>query len=284
MSISSSDPALLGAPGRGGVEAGGWMPTPSLRRPGRPLSLRAKLLIAGALATVPSGYFVAGGRLVRPVEIAAAPPAAGVSATPRLPLRDAGEGASAPAGEAPPVPPDPATTPGPAAPAPATPGAAATRRAATTAGPAREVTAALPPRPGEAAAPERSTNAPVATPYDRRCLPSLLAVRQSYPDARPSWTLRASGHEGTRCWYPAARTAGLPARAPFPAPTAPVRSAPVDLDADESAMAAGLSYPGCLPSAAAVMQVYPDARPSWTLRAPGHEGAKCWFAPVVRRR
>jgi hypothetical protein len=34
------------------------------------------------------------------------------------------------------------------------------------------------------------------------CFPSASAVRRNYPEARPSWTLRAPRHEGTRCWYP----------------------------------------------------------------------------------
>ena len=38
------------------------------------------------------------------------------------------------------------------------------------------------------------------------CFPSASAVRQDHPGAWPSWTLRASGHEGTRCWYAATRT------------------------------------------------------------------------------
>jgi hypothetical protein len=39
------------------------------------------------------------------------------------------------------------------------------------------------------------------------CFPSASAVRRNYPEGRPSWTLRAPGHEGTRCWYPAKQTA-----------------------------------------------------------------------------
>jgi hypothetical protein len=35
------------------------------------------------------------------------------------------------------------------------------------------------------------------------CLPSAAAVRQQHPRAWPSWTLRAPGHEGGRCWYDA---------------------------------------------------------------------------------
>ena len=40
------------------------------------------------------------------------------------------------------------------------------------------------------------------------CFPSASAVRQEQPGAWPSWTLRALGHEGTRCWYAATRTNG----------------------------------------------------------------------------
>ena len=38
------------------------------------------------------------------------------------------------------------------------------------------------------------------------CFASAAAVRQHHPEAWPSWTLRAFGHEGTKCWYPTART------------------------------------------------------------------------------
>jgi hypothetical protein len=34
----------------------------------------------------------------------------------------------------------------------------------------------------------------------------------------------------------------------------------------------------CFASAAAVLQNYPEGLPSWTLRAPGHEGTLCWHA------
>jgi hypothetical protein len=37
------------------------------------------------------------------------------------------------------------------------------------------------------------------------CFPSASAVRQEYPEAWPSWTLRAAGHEGTKCWHAATR-------------------------------------------------------------------------------
>ena len=38
------------------------------------------------------------------------------------------------------------------------------------------------------------------------CYASASAVSQDYPEAWPSWTLRALGHEGTKCWYPTTRT------------------------------------------------------------------------------
>ena len=34
----------------------------------------------------------------------------------------------------------------------------------------------------------------------------------------------------------------------------------------------------CFPSAAAVMRDRPQARPTWTMKAPGHEGTMCWYA------
>jgi hypothetical protein len=37
------------------------------------------------------------------------------------------------------------------------------------------------------------------------CFPSASAVRQGHPKEWPSWTLRAPGHEGTKCWYAATR-------------------------------------------------------------------------------
>jgi hypothetical protein len=39
------------------------------------------------------------------------------------------------------------------------------------------------------------------------CYSSASAVRQQNPTAWPSWTLRAPGHEGTRCWYPGTHSA-----------------------------------------------------------------------------
>jgi hypothetical protein len=40
------------------------------------------------------------------------------------------------------------------------------------------------------------------------CLSSAAAVREADPKAWPTWTLRAPGHEGNKCWYAAPRSVG----------------------------------------------------------------------------
>jgi hypothetical protein len=54
----------------------------------------------------------------------------------------------------------------------------------------------LPQKEGQSFAPSQDAST---------CFPSASAVRQSHPGRWPSWTLRAPGHEGTRCWYAARR-------------------------------------------------------------------------------
>jgi hypothetical protein len=39
----------------------------------------------------------------------------------------------------------------------------------------------------------------------------------------------------------------------------------------------------CFPSASAVLQNHPGGWPSWTLKAPGHEGTMCWYASARPR-
>jgi hypothetical protein len=36
-----------------------------------------------------------------------------------------------------------------------------------------------------------------------QCFRSAAAVRQAYPAAWPSWTMRATDHQGLKCWFPA---------------------------------------------------------------------------------
>src|SRR6516164_6674243 len=58
---------------------------------------------------------------------------------------------------------------------------------------------------------------PQANAFD--CLPSAEAVKQQDPAAWPSWTLRAPGFDGKKCWYASTRaTAHDHQRLPAPEP------------------------------------------------------------------
>jgi hypothetical protein len=71
-------------------------------------------------------------------------------------------------------------------------------------------TARLNIKPTEAKLPqtlsERGKQPSTASGHDTSCFPSASAVVQQHRAAWPSWTLRAPGHEGTKCWYAATRT------------------------------------------------------------------------------
>jgi hypothetical protein len=59
------------------------------------------------------------------------------------------------------------------------------------------------------------------------CLPSAEAVKQQDSAAWPSWTLRAPGFEGTKCWYASTRGAAHDHRTVSPRePASAVVSAP----------------------------------------------------------
>jgi hypothetical protein len=55
---------------------------------------------------------------------------------------------------------------------------------------------------------ERDKRLPAASGHDASCFPSASAVLENHPRGWPTWTLRAPGHEGTLCWYAAARPRG----------------------------------------------------------------------------
>jgi hypothetical protein len=162
-----------------------WMPTPLLPRPSNPLSNRTKFLIAIAVAAVPAGYFVFR-NFDRPVDVAVVP-----QATTDVPLVEFSSARKADA---------PSTN---------TTGAAVEGRAEP------EVQTAPLPAPLDTKPtiragtpqmlPERGRQS-FAASRDDSCLPSASAVRENHPEAWPSWTLRAPGHEGTRCWYATGRT------------------------------------------------------------------------------
>jgi hypothetical protein len=54
---------------------------------------------------------------------------------------------------------------------------------------------------------QRESQSFATTAHDSSCFPSASAVREDNPTAWPSWTLRAPGHEGTKCWYAGTRPA-----------------------------------------------------------------------------
>jgi hypothetical protein len=70
--------------------------------------------------------------------------------------------------------------------------------------PAARLTEARPPQTlAEKGKPLSATSG-----QDGSCFASSSAVLQNHPGAWPSWTLKAPGHEGTVCWYAAARPRG----------------------------------------------------------------------------
>jgi hypothetical protein len=73
-------------------------------------------------------------------------------------------------------------------------------------------TARLDIKPAEARPPQSlsETGKQLSVPngYDASCFPSASAVAQNHPGGWPIWTFRAPGHEGTICWYAAARPRG----------------------------------------------------------------------------
>jgi hypothetical protein len=153
--------------------------------------------------------------------------------------------------------------------------------------------------------PERGKQLLAESSHDSICFPSASAVLLNHPGARPSWTFRAPGREGTRCWYAATRIkaeTGAPSAkaggtvesqaAPegettLPQPAGRLDMKPTDVKIDgkqpqtlpesEKQLSSGHDST-CYPSASDVRQNHPGAWPSWTLRAPAHEGAKCWYA------
>ncbi len=55
---------------------------------------------------------------------------------------------------------------------------------------------------------EKGEQLSAASGPESSCFPSASAVLQNHRGAWPTWTLRAPGHEGTLCWYAAARPRG----------------------------------------------------------------------------
>ena len=193
-----------------------------LRRRRHPLSIRTKFLIVIAVAALPAGYFTFESS-DRPVDVAVAPRStADIPPVEFLPLWEAPAPAAIPPLEFLPL--REAQAPAAIPPVEFLPLQAPTAAAVGTYAESRiepEVQTApsqptvpldikpiengiearppqtLPQKEGQSFAPSQDASI---------CFPSASAVRQNYPEGWPSWTLRAPGHEGTRCWYPATRT------------------------------------------------------------------------------
>jgi hypothetical protein len=165
-----------------------WMSTPLSPRPSDPLSNRTKFLIAIAVAALPAGYLIVRNS-DRPADVAVVPQV--TTNTPPaefLPLREAQAPAAAAAG-----------TNDESRVEPEGQAASLQRTAPLDTKPTESGIEAKPPP----MLPEKGSL--VAGRDASTCFPSASAVRENRPGAWPSWTLRAPGHEGTRCWYAATR-------------------------------------------------------------------------------
>jgi hypothetical protein len=179
-------------------EPGRRRSTRMLRRPSEPLSIRKKFLIAIAVAALPAGYFMLENS-DRPVDIAVARRStADIPPVGFLPLRKP----QAPAA-IPPVEFLPLQDPTAAAESRIEPEVqTAPSTVPLDIKPTENQIEARPPQ----TLPQKEGQSFTPSQDAFTCFPSASAVRQSYPGRWPSWTLRAPGYEGTRCWYAARRS------------------------------------------------------------------------------
>jgi hypothetical protein len=177
------------APNASSFETDGWISTPLLRQPSTPLSNRTKLLIAVGVAALLACYFmfeISDGSIrlvVAPQATVNIPPVESLPSEAQAP-------ASIDTNVESRIEPDVQTAP-------------------------LQPTAPLEVKSVESGVEARSShtlpgrgNRSFATDgHDSTCFPSASAVRLGHPGGWPSWTLRAPGHEGVRCWYLTARAA-----------------------------------------------------------------------------
>jgi hypothetical protein len=161
-----------------------------LRRRRDPVSIRTKFLIAIAVAALPAGYFMFESS-DRPVDVAVAPRSkADIPPVEFLPLREA----QAPSANA-----TDATVESRAEPE-------VQKESLQSARPLdiKPTESGIEAKPPETFT-ERGRWSFAVSQDASTCFHSASDVRQNSPGAWPSWTLRALGHEGTRCWYAATR-------------------------------------------------------------------------------
>jgi hypothetical protein len=178
------------APNAISFEPDGWISTPLLRQPSYPLSNATKLLIVVGVAALPACYFMfetSDG----PIQLAVAPQAAvNIPPVELLPSPEAQAPAAIDTNIESRIEPDDQTTPlRPTAPLDV-----------------KSAESGIEARPSHRL-PGRRSRSFATSEHDSTCLPSASAVRFGHPGGWPSWTLRAPGHEGVRCWYITTRTA-----------------------------------------------------------------------------
>jgi hypothetical protein len=172
------------APNAISFEPDGWISTPLLRQPSNPLSRRAKLLIAVGVAALPACYFMfenSDGS----IELAVAP-----QVTVNIPPVEF-------------LPSPEAQAPAESRVEPEVQGPSLQQRVPSDVKSAQSAIEATPSHTLLG----RGTRSFATSGHDSTCFASASAVRLEHPGGWPSWTLRAPGHEGERCWYVATRTA-----------------------------------------------------------------------------
>ena len=108
---------------------------------------------------------------------------------------------------------------------------------------------------------ERGEHIGAASVNASNCFPSASAVRLDQPRAWPSWTLRAHGHEGTRCWYAATRATARDHK-PGPSTMKSSRSRVENFPVVRAVLDRGhQSKPPSRPSAALASEMDPEAFP-----------------------
>jgi hypothetical protein len=178
------------APNAISFEPDGWISTPLLRQPSNPLSGRTKLLIVVGIAALPACYFMfenSDGAIdlgVRPQAIVNIP------TVESLPSREALAPTAIDTNLNSRIDPDVQTAP--------------TQSAAHL--DVKSAESGIEERPSHTLS-GRGSQSFATSGHDSTCFPSASAVRLGHPGGWPSWTLRAPGHEGVRCWYVATRTA-----------------------------------------------------------------------------
>jgi hypothetical protein len=177
--------------------------TQMLRRRRDPVSIRTKFLIAIVVAALPVGYFMFESS-DRPLDVAVAVRStADIPPVEFLPLREAQAPAAIPSVEFLPLQAPTVAAVGTYTESRIEPEVQTAPLQATAPLDIKPVDSGIEPRPTPPL-PEKGSFA--ASRDDSTCSPSASAVRQNHPGAWPSWTLRAPGHENTRCWYAATRT------------------------------------------------------------------------------